>query len=331
MSVFQPSWSPDSRWVAYAKPEVDGPQRVYLHSLETKQTIPASDAWFNSSEPIFSSDGTLLFFVSARSFNPTYGQTEFQHIYGDMTRIYFVTLAKDTKSPLAPRSDEVKINIIHRGVGVINESDVLLASASNAVIIGFHSIATPRAQQLAKLEKVDLRHYDIIYRAIDDIKAAMAGLLEPVIVEREIGEAEVRAVFSVSKVGAIAGCYVLSGTITRNGKARVRRGVDVIHQGAISSLKRFKDDVREVEKGLECGLTLEGVSDYQPGDPVEFPAPGGGRREAGARPGVPLRGGPGGSPAPAREVGVAVRRGRRSLRAARRWFGRRSRLEAVPH
>ena len=103
------AWSPDSRWVAYAKPEVEGPQRIYLYSLETRQTIPASDAWFNSSEPIFSADGTLLFFVSARSFNPTYGQTEFQHVYTDMSRIYFVTLAKDTKHPFAPKSDEVKI------------------------------------------------------------------------------------------------------------------------------------------------------------------------------------------------------------------------------
>ncbi|MCU0249658.1 MAG: PDZ domain-containing protein [Vicinamibacterales bacterium] len=103
------SWSPDSRWVAYAKPEVEGPQRIYLYSLETKQTTPATDAWFASSEPVFSADGTLLFFVSARSFNPTYGQTEFQHVYTDMSRIYFVTLAKDTKSPFAPRSDEVKI------------------------------------------------------------------------------------------------------------------------------------------------------------------------------------------------------------------------------
>ena len=103
------SWSPDSRWVAYAKPEVEGPQRIYLYSLETKQTIPATDAWFASSEPVFSADGKLLFFVSARSFNPTYGQTEFQHVYTDMSRIYFVTLAKDTKNPFAPKSDEVKI------------------------------------------------------------------------------------------------------------------------------------------------------------------------------------------------------------------------------
>jgi tricorn protease len=103
------AWSPDSRWVAYAKPETEGPQRIYLYSLEGKQTIPATDAWYGSSGPAFSADGTLLFFVSARSFNPTYGQTEFEHIYTDMSRIYFVTLAKDAKNPFAPKSDEVKI------------------------------------------------------------------------------------------------------------------------------------------------------------------------------------------------------------------------------
>jgi tricorn protease len=103
------AWSPDSRWVAYAKPEVEGPQRIYLYSLDSNETIPATDAWYASSEPVFSADGALLFFVSARSFNPTYGQTEFQHIYTDMSRIYFVTLAKATKNPFAPRSDEVKI------------------------------------------------------------------------------------------------------------------------------------------------------------------------------------------------------------------------------
>jgi tricorn protease len=103
------SWSPDSRWVTYAKPEEEGPRRIYLYSLDSKQTVPATDAWYASSEPVFSADGTLLFFVSARSFNPTYGQTEFQHIYTDMSRIYFVALAKDTKNPFAPKSDEVKI------------------------------------------------------------------------------------------------------------------------------------------------------------------------------------------------------------------------------
>jgi len=166
-------------------------------------------------------------------------------------------------------SSEVKINIIHKGVGVINESDVLLASASNAVIIGFHVKATPRAAELARLEKVDVRSYDIIYQAIDDIKAAMAGLLEPVVTEKDIGEAEVRQVFRVSKVGAIAGCYVRSGTITRNGQARVRRNNEIIHKGAITSLKRFKDDAREVQAGFECGIGIGGFNDFREGDILE--------------------------------------------------------------
>ena len=166
-------------------------------------------------------------------------------------------------------SKEVKIKILHKGVGVINESDVLLASASNAVVIGFHVNATPKANQLARYEKVDVRYYDIIYRAIDDIKAAMAGLLEPVVSERDIGEAEVRQVFKVSKVGAIAGCHVQSGSITRNAKVRVKRGNEIIHQGAISSLKRFKDDVKEVQAGFECGIGIVGFDDFREGDLLE--------------------------------------------------------------
>jgi translation initiation factor IF-2 len=166
-------------------------------------------------------------------------------------------------------SSEVKIQIIHKGVGAINEGDVLLASASNAVVIGFHATATPRAAQLAKFEKVDVRHYDIIYQAIDDIKAAMSGLLEPTIVEQDTGVAEVRQVFAVSKVGAIAGCYVKSGTIARNAKVRVKRGNDILHTGAISSLKRFKDDVKEVQAGFECGIGVSGFSDFKEGDLLE--------------------------------------------------------------
>jgi translation initiation factor IF-2 len=164
---------------------------------------------------------------------------------------------------------EVKINIIHKGVGLINESDVLLASASNAVVIGFHVAAAPKATQLAKYEKVDVRFYDIIYRAIDDIKAAMAGLLEPVVTERDIGEAEVRQLFKVSKVGAIAGCHVQSGSITRNAKVRVKRGNETIYQGAITSLKRFKDDVREVQAGFDCGIGIAGFDDFREGDILE--------------------------------------------------------------
>jgi translation initiation factor IF-2 len=129
--------------------------------------------------------------------------------------------------------------------------------------------ATPKANQLARYEKVDVRYYDIIYRAIDDIKAAMAGLLEPVVSERDIGEAEVRQVFKVSKVGAIAGCHVQSGSITRNAKVRVKRGNEIIHQGAISSLKRFKDDVKEVQAGFECGIGIVGFDDFREGDLLE--------------------------------------------------------------
>jgi translation initiation factor IF-2 len=169
----------------------------------------------------------------------------------------------------AIESDEVKIKIIHKGIGQINESDVLLASASNAVVIGFHVNAAPRAAQLAKLEKVDVRFYDIIYQAIDDIKAAMSGLLEPVVTERDTGKAEVRQVFKVSKVGAVAGCHVLSGSIIRNGKVRVKRGQDIIHTGAISSLKRFKDDAREVQAGFDCGIGVTGFNDFEEGDILE--------------------------------------------------------------
>jgi translation initiation factor IF-2 len=166
-------------------------------------------------------------------------------------------------------SSEVKINIIHKGVGVINESDVLLASASNAVVIGFHVKPTPRAAELARTEKVDVRSYDIIYQAIDDIKAAMSGLLEPVVTEKDIGEAEVRQVFRVSKVGSIAGCYVQSGSVARTAQVRVRRDNEIIHRGAITSLKRFKDDVREVQSGLECGIGVTGFNDFREGDILE--------------------------------------------------------------
>jgi translation initiation factor IF-2 len=166
-------------------------------------------------------------------------------------------------------SSEVKIKIIHKGVGVINEGDVLLASASNAVVIGFHVNAAPKATQLAKYEKVDVRFYDIIYQAIDDIKAAMSGLLEPVIMERETGVAEVRQVFKVSKVGSIAGCHVKSGSIMRSAKVRVKRGDEILHTGAISSLKRFKDDAKEVQAGFDCGIGVSGFDDFMEGDVLE--------------------------------------------------------------
>ncbi len=173
-------------------------------------------------------------------------------------------------SLLSLDTEEVRINVLHRAVGMINESDVLLASASNAVVIGFHVGVAPQAAQLAKTEKVDLRFYDVIYQGIDDIKAAMSGLLEPVIIERELGEAEVRQVFRVSKIGNIAGCYVQSGIVLRNAHVRVKRDGEIVHEGTVSSLKRFKDDVREVQAGFECGIGIEDFNDLQEGDTLEI-------------------------------------------------------------
>jgi translation initiation factor IF-2 len=167
-------------------------------------------------------------------------------------------------------TDEVKINVIHKGVGLVNDSDILLASASNAVVIGFHVHAAVQAEQLAKTEKVDARFYDVIYQAIEDVKAAMSGLLEPVIVERTIGEAEVRQVFGVSKIGTVAGSYIRSGLVSRSALVRVLRDGEVVHTGAISSLKRFKDDVKEVKTGFECGIGIEGLDDVREGDILEI-------------------------------------------------------------
>ncbi len=167
-------------------------------------------------------------------------------------------------------TDEVKINVIHKGVGLVNDSDILLASASNAVVIGFHVHAAVQAEQIAKIEKVDVRFYDVIYQAIEDVKAAMSGLLEPVIVEKTIGEAEVRQVFGVSKIGTVAGSYIRSGFVTRNALVRVMRDGEAVHTGAISSLKRFKDDVKEVKTGFECGIGIEGFDDVREGDILEI-------------------------------------------------------------
>jgi len=166
-------------------------------------------------------------------------------------------------------TEEVKVNVIQKLVGMINESDILLASASNAVVIGFHTAIAPKADQLAKIENVDVRFYDVIYKAIDDIKAAMSGLLEPEIIETPLGDAEVRQVFKVSKTGTIAGCYVTSGTIKRNALVRVRRDGEVIHQAAVNSLKRFKDDAKEVQSGFECGIGVEGFDNFVEGDILE--------------------------------------------------------------
>ncbi|MBN2184330.1 MAG: translation initiation factor IF-2 [Candidatus Krumholzibacteriota bacterium] len=166
-------------------------------------------------------------------------------------------------------TDEVKVNVIHKAVGIISESDILLASASNAVVLGFHINATPEAARIAKAEKVDIRFYDVIYQAIDDIKGAMSGLLDPDIVEKELGIAEIRQVFRVSKIGSIAGSYVKTGVIVRNALVRVLRDSEVIYKGSISSLKRFKDDAKEVQAGFECGIGVSGFEDLLEGDVLE--------------------------------------------------------------
>jgi translation initiation factor IF-2 len=166
-------------------------------------------------------------------------------------------------------TEEVTIKIIHRGVGPINEADVFLAAASDAIVIGFHVGILPRARELAKREEVDVRSYDVIYEVTKDMQAAMVGLLGPVIEEKALGSAEVRQVFSVSKVGTIAGSYVTTGTILRNASARVVRAGEPVFEGKISSLKRFKDDVKEVSQGYECGIGIEDFSEFKEGDVLE--------------------------------------------------------------
>ncbi|MGI6698027.1 MAG: translation initiation factor IF-2 [Clostridia bacterium] len=166
-------------------------------------------------------------------------------------------------------SDEVRIKPIHSGVGAITETDVMLAAASNAIVIGFNVRPDSNAVQMANNENVDIRTYRIIYDAINDIEAAIKGMLEPKFKEVVIGKAEVRATFKVSSIGTIAGCYVQEGKIQRNGGIRVVRDGIVVFEGKIDSLKRFKDDVREVLQGYECGLTIEGFNDIKEGDELE--------------------------------------------------------------
>ncbi|WP_414713540.1 translation initiation factor IF-2 [Schnuerera sp.] len=166
-------------------------------------------------------------------------------------------------------NEEVKINVIHGGVGGITESDIMLASASNAIIIGFNVRPTLNALDIAKLEKVDVRTYRVIYDAIEDIKSAIKGMLEPKYIEEVIGRAQVRATFKVPNVGVVAGIYVQQGKITRNSIIRLLRDDVVIFEGKVSSLKRFKDDVREIASGYEGGLGLENYNDIKEGDILE--------------------------------------------------------------
>lgn len=166
-------------------------------------------------------------------------------------------------------TEEVQVNIVHSGVGGINESDINLALASNAVIIGFNTRADATARKLIQSQGVDVRYYNVIYDAVDEVKAALGGLLSPDRKEEALGLVEIRQVFRITKVGAVAGCYVLEGLVKRGSSVRLLRDNVVIHEGELDTLKRFKDEVREVKSGFECGLSLKNYSDIKEGDQLE--------------------------------------------------------------
>jgi len=178
-----------------------------------------------------------------------------------------VEVLADTLSKLS--TEKVKVKVIHAGVGAITETDVLLASASNAVIIGFNVRPERKATELAQLEKVDVRLHTIIYNVTDEIKKAMAGLLAVTVREITLGHADVRETFRISKVGTVAGCAVQDGKVTREAKIRLLRDNVVIYDGRVRSLRRYKEDVPEVKTGMECGLALENFNDIKVGDVIE--------------------------------------------------------------
>ena len=167
------------------------------------------------------------------------------------------------------KNEEVSVKIIHANVGAVTESDVTLAKVSNAIIIAFNVRPTPNAKSIAEKEEVEIKTYSVIYQAIEDIENAMKGMLEPVYKETIIGTAEVRQIFKVSNVGTIAGCYVTTGKITKNSIIKVIRDNVVINECNVASLKRMKDDVKEVTAGYECGMSLENDNDLKEGDVLE--------------------------------------------------------------
>jgi translation initiation factor IF-2 len=175
----------------------------------------------------------------------------------------------DALRKLDQTHEEVRLSFVHRAVGGITESDVNLAAVSNATVIGFNVRPDRKARELAESEKVELRLYEVIYQVLEDVQNALVGMLQPEFEEAVTGEAEVREVFSVPRVGRVAGCYVRSGTITRGSRVRFLRDGVVIWNGTISSLKRFKDDAREVQSGFECGIGLSDFQDLKPGDLIE--------------------------------------------------------------
>lgn len=166
-------------------------------------------------------------------------------------------------------SEEIQLNVIHKSVGAVSESDVLLASASNAIIVAFQVRPTHQARKLAEAEEIDIRMYSIIYNAINEIKDALEGMLSPEIQEKIVANVQVREIFKITKVGTIAGCLVLDGKIKRDTKIRIIRDGIVVYTGKLGSLKRYKDDVKEVISGMECGLNIDNFNDIKEGDIVE--------------------------------------------------------------
>jgi translation initiation factor IF-2 len=204
-------------------------------------------------------------------------ENAFEHMGETGARVLAVVLKADvqgSQEALAHAlsrlsTDEVKVNIVHGAVGGITESDVNLALASGAVVIGFNTRADAIARKLAESSGVQLRYYNIIYEVVDEIKAALSGMLAPERKEEILGLVEVRQVFKITKVGAVAGCYVLEGQVRRNAQLRLLRDNVVIHTGEVESLKRFKEDVREVKSGVECGISIANFSDIKEGDQLE--------------------------------------------------------------
>jgi translation initiation factor IF-2 len=174
-----------------------------------------------------------------------------------------------TDALLKQSTEQVLVNVIHKSVGQITESDVLLASASNAIIIGFQVRPSASARKLAEQEQIDIRLYSIIYNAINELKSAIEGMLAPEIEEKITCNIEIREVFKITKVGSVAGCMVLDGKVTRNTRVRLIRDGIVVYAGELGSLKRFKDDAREVSAGYECGLNISNFNDIKVGDIIE--------------------------------------------------------------
>ena len=202
----------------------------------------------------------------------------FQQMRAGEAKELKIVLKADVQGSLEPvtnslqrlGTDEPKVNILHQGTGHIGESDVMLAAASRAIVIGFNVEPDRAARNLAEAEGVDIRTYDLIYRVIEDVDKALKGLLEPVYHEVILGHAEVRAIFHVSRRGNVAGCYVTDGQVVRNGLVRVKRGESVLYEGRVASLRRFTEDVTEVRSGYECGIGLEGFGDFEEGDVIEI-------------------------------------------------------------